>query len=899
MLEIGGRIVIPPPAERDSLLQDGSTIRIRSIRPDDVDRHRRFISRMSEESKRLRFFVARTELSEYETHYFTHVDNVKRVGLVALRRDDIVGVGRFDVVKDAVAEVAFAVADAVQGLGVGSLLLDRLVVEAQRRGISTFVAHTLPENERMLELFFHSGLNVTSSVQGGECSVTLDLVDLDEWKVAAAARDDSSGLHSLARILEPSHIAVVGVGRSPTSLGRSVAANILAEGFAGTMTPVNVDAPVTVDGVASVRTLFDIADVPDVVIVVVPAPAVADVVDAAGERGVAGCVIITAGFAETGAPGRELEQEMVRRAHSYGMRIVGPNCIGIVNAEVGVNATFMPGQIPRGNIGFASQSGAMGIALLSRARETGMGISSFVSLGNASDITSHDVIRYWGEHRSTRVGLLYLESLGNPRTFVRVARHVAESKPIIALKSGRSRVGQAAGRSHTAAQATPDTAVQAIFDRAGIVRVTTLGELLETALVFSACDLPAGSRIGVVSNAGGPAILAADACAEVGLELVAFSDDLQQILRERGSAGVRNPVDLGAGAVPETYRAAVREICRHDAVDALMIIIAPLPEVPVREVVRAVTDPTVNPSRIPLVVVTLGVPTEAQRRSAHETPLIAYPENAAYALGRLAQYASWRRDIAHDDEESPPQVEFERGHAITSAALEATEGGWLDATSNTALLEAYGVDVVKSRSVTAHPHAVVEAARSLGFPLAMKALGTELVHKSERHGVELNVTSIAQVERTLRRFTDELGPDLEGVLVQQMVVEPAVEVIIGGINDPAFGPLIMCGTGGVLSDVVHDTKFAVAPLTWRDARALLASTGVATLLKAQRGADAFDSDAVVETLVRISQLLADRPEILELDCNPLLALHQGAVVVDVRVRVGDVAFALESVRTLD
>jgi acetate---CoA ligase (ADP-forming) len=899
MLDGGGWTVIPPPAERDSLLQDGSTIRIRSIRPDDVDRHRRFISRMSEDSKRLRFFVARTELSEYETHYFTHVDSVKRVGLVALRRDDIVGIGRFDVVSDGVAEVAFAVADAVQGLGVGSLLLDRLVVEAQKRGVMTFVAHTLAENERMLELFFHSGLNVTSNVQGGECNVTLDLVDLDKWKVSAAARDDTSGLHSLARILEPAHVAVVGVGRSRTSLGRSVATNILAEGFAGTMTPVNVDATVSVRGIHSVRTVFDIAVVPDVVIVVVPAPAVSDVVDACGERGVAGCVVISAGFAETGAEGRQLEQEMVRRAHSYGMRIIGPNCIGIVNAEVGMNATFMPGQIPRGNIGFASQSGAMGIALLSRARETGMGISSFVSLGNASDITSHDVIRYWGDHHSTRVGLLYLESLGNPRTFVRVARHVAESKPIIALKSGRSRVGQVAGRSHTAAQATPDTAVQAVFDRAGIVRVTTLGELLETAIVFSACDLPKGSRIGVVSNAGGPAILAADACAEAGLELVDFADDLQELLRDLGSAGVRNPVDLGAGAVPETYRAAVREICRHDAVDALMIIVAPLPEVPVREVVKAVTEPAVNPSRIPLVVVTLDVPTEAHRRAAHETPLIAYPENAAYALGRLARYAAWRRAIVQDDRESSPQVEFERGHAICSAALGEHGPGWLDSTASIALLEAYGVDVVKSRTVSPHTRAVVEAARALGFPLAMKALGPELLHKTERHGVELDVSSVAQVERTLRRFTDEVGSDLHDVLVQQMVNEPAVEVIIGGMNDPAFGPLIMCGTGGILSDVVHDTKFAVAPLTTHDARALLSSTGVVKLLEGQRGAAAFDVDAVLEALVRISHLLADRPEILELDCNPLLALHEGALVVDVRIRVGDVAYALESVRTID
>ncbi|HSN02170.1 MAG TPA: acetate--CoA ligase family protein, partial [Acidimicrobiales bacterium] len=476
---------------------------------------------------------------------------------------------------------------------------------------------------------------------------------------------------------------------------------------------------------------------------------------------------------------------------------------------------------------------------------------------------------------------------------------VAEAKPVIALKSGRSHVGQVAGRSHTAAQATPDTAVQAIFDRAGIVRVTTLGELLETAIVFSSCELPRGSRIGVVSNAGGPAILAADACEEADLELIAFDDDLQKVLRDLGSAGVRNPVDLGAGAVPETYRAAVRQICRRDVVDALMIIIAPLPEVPVREVVRAVTDPAVNPSRIPLVVVTLGVPSESQRRAARDTPLIAYPENAAYALGRLARYAAWRREVAHDDQESPPEVEFERGHAICSAVLEEHGPGWLDATVATSLLEAYGVGVVRSRAVSSHVGEVVAAARTLGFPLAMKAAGRGLLHKTERHGVELNVSSIAHVERTVRRFSEEIGADFEGVVLQQMIAEPSVEVIIGGINDPAFGPLIMCGTGGILSDVVRDTKFAVAPLSRRDARALLASTGVASLLEGHRGAPAFDHEAVIETLVRVSHLLADRPEILELDCNPLLVTHLGATVVDARMRVGEVAFPLEGVRTLD
>ncbi len=887
------------PGEHDSLLQDGSLIRIRSIRPDDADRHRRFISRMSDESKRLRFFTVRPSLTDAETAYFTTVDNVQRVGLVATRHDDIVGIGRFDVTAPGCAEVAFAVADAVQGLGVGSLLLDRLVVEGERRAITQFTAHTLPENERMLELFHKSGLGITTHLEEGECIVLLDLTDLEQWKAAAAARDDASGLRSLARILEPSRIAVVGVGRATRSLGRVVAENILRSGYKGTLTPVNSAASVTVGGIPSVHSVKEMSPPPDVAVIVVPAVHVLDVIEECGECGAAGCVIITAGFAETGGEGKLLEDEIVQHARTSGMRLIGPNCIGIVTSSIGMNATFLPGSVPSGNIGFASQSGAMGIALLARAREAGIGISTFVSLGNASDISSHDVIRYWSEDAATKVGLLYLESLGNPRTFVRVARNAALEKPLVALKSGRTGIGQAAAQSHTASQATPDTAVQAIFDRAGILRVTTLEELLETVAVCSACSLPEGERIGIVSNAGGAAILAADACVGAGLDVASCPAELQEFLRALGCAGVRNPIDLGAGAVPETYQAVVQELCRAELVDSLMIIVAPLPEVPVDSVVRAVTDPAVNPRRLPLVVVMLGTPAEEQRSAAHGTPLIAYPENAAYALGRLTSYAKWRRGEQHAEENRAPEVEFEHGHAIVSHFMRDHREEWLDPSGCEALLEAYGIPTIASRTVSPTARAATAAAHELGYPVVLKAAGPHILHKTERHAVALRIGSASQIERTLREFHASLSDDMREIVVQRMVTEPSVEVIVGGINDPAFGPLLMCGTGGILSDVLHDTRFAVAPLTRSQAAQLLGATGVQSLLEGKRGDAPYDMDALIDIIVRVGQLLADRPEIRELDCNPVLVGHGGARVVDVRMRLGVAAFPLEGVRFLD
>ncbi|MGC8461948.1 MAG: GNAT family N-acetyltransferase [Candidatus Dormibacteria bacterium] len=887
------------PRDRDSLLQDGSLIRIRSIEPADADRHRRFIARMSDESKRLRFFDVRPALTEAETTYFTNVDNVKRIGLVALRHDDIVGIGRFDVIEQGSAEVAFAVADAVQGLGVGSLLLDRLVVEAQRRGITSFTAHTLSENERMLEVFHNSGLSVVTNMEGGECHVLLDLENLEHWKTAAAARDDTSGLRSLTKILEPHHIAVIGVGRASNSLGRVVAENILGSGYVGKLTPVNSAATVTVGGISSVSSVLDMASPPDVAVIVVPADHVLDVIDECGECGVAGCVIITAGFAETGAEGKVLEEKIVHHARSAGMRIIGPNCIGIVTSSLGMNATFMPGNIPAGNIGFASQSGAMGIALLARAREVGIGIATFVSLGNASDISSHDVIRYWGEDSATHVGLLYLESLGNPRTFVRVARNVSRQKPIVALKSGRSRIGQAAAQSHTASQATPDTAVQAVFDRAGIIRVTTLEELLETVAVCSACQLPHGHRIGIVSNAGGAAILAADACVEAGLDVAPCPQEMQEFLHAMGCAGVGNPIDLGAGAVPETYSTAVRELCRAHLVDSLMIIVAPLPEVPVPDVVRAVTDPEVNPESIPLVVVTLGSASEMEMAASHGTPLIAYPENAAYALGRLASYAQWHRSAREEPRETLPRVEFEQGHSIVASFVRDHNGEWLDPARCQALLDAYGIPTIPARTVSPTVRAAVDAAHELGYPVALKATGPTILHKTERHAVALGVESATQVERTLRDFHRALSTDMTEVVVQQMVTEPVIEVIVGGINDPSFGPLIMCGTGGILSDVVHDTRFAVAPLTRQQAEELLSLTGLLSLLAGNRGAPPYNTEALVDVLIRVGHLLADRPEIRELDCNPVLVGHERAHVVDVRMRITETSFPLEGFRLLD
>jgi acyl-CoA synthetase (NDP forming)/GNAT superfamily N-acetyltransferase len=874
----------PPIHSVDALLRDGSTVTIRPITPDDAERHVRFFERVDPESKRLRFFTAHPHLSREEVEFFTNVDGVDRVALIALRNDETIAVGRFDRVDAHSAEVAFLVSDAVQGLGIGSLLLDRLVLAAISLGYLRFTAHCLSENRQMLDVFRHSGLSVVVEPQGGETLVELYLVDTARWHAAAERRDASSVVRSVSSILNPDGIAVIGAGRSPDSIGGLVIRNLIASGYKRNIFPVNPNAG-EIAGLPALASIDACTPAPDLAIIAVPARSVLDVVEQCGHAGVQGVVIISSGFAEAGTAGNDLQREIIHRAHDFGVRVVGPNCMGVINTAAGMNATFASTAPVAGDIGFASQSGAVGIAVLERAAATEIGLSSFVSLGNTSDVTANDLLRYWESDRATKVGLLYLESLGNPRAFVRIAGKVSQTMPLVALKSGRSPAGQRAAASHTAAAAAADTGVDALFARSGVVRVQTLAELLETAKLFSLAPLPAGDRVAVVSNAGGAAILAADACSGTRLRIAELPGAVTDELAAAGAASAVNPVDLGAGVTAAKLAQSVELVAGAASVDAVVAIVAPVANASPEDVLDAL-GPVAERSGKPVAVVVLGS-AGVMRGRERGLAVFAFPEDAVAALARTAEYASWRRHPRHR-RVAPGGLKLEKAHAVVESELSRGRPGWLAPRQTDALLDAYGIATVASATVSSSAEAT-RAAASLGYPVVLKGIGRNLVHKTDRNAVCLNIGSARRLEKAVRDIRRDLGGDLDEMLVQKMVTQPSVEVIVGGLNDPVFGPLVMVGVGGVYSGLIDSHAFAVAPLSAEECEEMIDATSVAELLRGYRGRAAASRAALAGIIWRIGELLADRPEIAELDCNPVLVGADGAVVVDARIRVADQA----------
>ena len=867
----------------DSLLADGSTVTIRPITPDDAERHVRFFDHLDPESKRLRFFGPHPHLTPQEVEFFTNVDGIDRVALIALRNDETIGVGRFDRTDPSSAEVAFLVSDAVQGLGIGSLLLDRLVIIAHDLGYLRFTARCLAENRKMLDVFKRSGLSAVIELQGGEYAVELYLVDLARWRAAAERRDASSVIRSLSAVLRPKAVAVIGAGRSPASVGRRIVENLLAGGYAGPIFPVNPTAT-EIAGLPAKATVADCQPVPDLGIIAVPAAGVLDVVDQCGAAGVQGLVIISSGFAETNDGGLELQDQIVRKAHDYGMRLVGPNCMGVINTATHLNATFASRAPVHGNIGFASQSGAVGIALLERAAQTGIGLANFTSLGNKADVSANDLLRYWAADADTKVGALYLESVGNPRAFLRIASEVSQRVPLIALKSGRSPAGQRAAASHTAAAAASDTGVNALFARAGVIRVRTLGELLDSAALFAMAPLPMGKRVAVVSNAGGAAVLAADECSDAGLEMAELPRDLLSDLAIPGLVSSANPIDLGSGADANHFGQVVRRIIEQGTVHAVIAIAAPLASAPPEKVLEILIE-VAKESRKPIVVVLLGMDSTLGR--AHGLPTFAFPEEAVAALARACEYSRWRSAI-RPLPTAPPGIDLDAAYTIVRAGVAQGGSGWLDYDRTAALLDAYGIPTART-AVVETANEAARAASQIGYPIALKGTGRRLLHKSDRGAVLVGIASQRQLESAIRQLRQAVGDDLEAMVVQQMVEGPALEAIVGGLNDPSFGPLVMVGTGGIISDIVQDHYFAAAPLSRAECDVMIDATTIGKLADGYRGRPPVSRKALGDVLWRVGQLLGDRPEIAELDCNPVMVAATGAVVVDARVRVSDQA----------
>jgi acetyl coenzyme A synthetase (ADP forming)-like protein len=709
---------------------------------------------------------------------------------------------------------------------------------------------------------------------------------------------EATQARAVARLLAPSSIAVVGAGRRRDSIGNAIVRNLAAGGFTGPVYPVNPHAT-TIAGLPTYPSVAAIPSPPDLVVIAVPAESVLDVVEQSAARGARDLVVISGGFAELPG-GADAQEKLVAVARRNGMRLVGPNCVGVVNThpDVCMNATFAPVAPVRGRVACASQSGGVGIELLARAHALGLGISTFVSLGNKADVSPNDLLQYWADDPETDVVLLYLESLGNPRKFARLARDMARRKPILVMKSGRTPAGARGARSHTAALADFDDAVAELFRTTGVVRVDTMQAMFDTAAVVAHQPIPAGRRVAVISNGGGPGIIAADACIAAGLEMPALSDATRRAVEAVAPAGAsaQNPVDLIAAAGADVYRAAAQVILDSGEVDALVVLYVTPLVTNAADIEQAIVDIAGVAGATPVVACLLGLDAPvlplAVPGTERAVPVFGYPESAARALAYAGQLGTWRRrgpetvlDVA---------VDRERARARVDAELAAhTAGGWVAHDVAAGILDDYGIALVATRHA-GDAATAADVAGALGFPVALKAAASELVHKTDVGGVALGLTTPTAVRAAFETMERALGPAMGGALVQPMA-EPGVELIMGIVHDEQFGPLVVFGMGGVAAELQRDTTLRIPPLTDVDVDEMLHGLRSSPLLFGYRSQPPVDTTALADALARVGQLAADLPEVLELDCNPLVAGPGGVVVLDVKLRVGPIRPATETV----
>ncbi len=869
-------MAVPTREATDVILRDGSTLRLRPPVGADAPGLLAFFERLSDRSRYLRFhgFPA---LGPALVEPVLDPDWDERGALVGSLGDNIVALANYARLRDRrAAEVAFTVEDAYQGRGIGTRLLEQLAAIAAEVGIAEFVAEVLPDNRNMLDVFVNAGFDIVRELEGGSVEVRFPIAATPRFRERVAARDHVAVRASLHPFFEPSCVAVVGASPRRGSIGGELFRNILAADFTGAAYPVNRGgAPVA--GVRGYPSVGAIPEPVDLAVISLPGELVLDAAAEALEADVKALCVISAGFAETGPAGRVRQDDLLALVRSHGARLVGPNCLGIASSAVRLNATFAPRAFPTGTIGFSSQSGALGLALLERAESRGLGLSAFVSIGNKADVSSNDLLEWWEEDEGTDLVMLYLESFGNPRAFARIARRVARTKPILAMKSGTTRAGMKAASSHTAALAGSESAVDALFRQAGVIRSDTLGELVDVAALLSAQPVPRGRRVAIVTNAGGLGILCADACDTAGLELPTLAEETREKLRALlpTEASIENPIDMLGGSTAQTFRDALPIVLADPGVDAVIVLFVPVVGIDESDVgaaiSRAAAEAAGDTTVLCAFVSAKGAP--ASLRSAAPVPSFSYPEAAARALGRAAERGDW----LHRPPGIVPELDVDHDAAVdvVHEALAHTDDAWLDPAQARRLLEAYGLPLVPERIAGTADEAVA-AARELGLPVVVKS-AVAGVHKTEAGAVALNLAD----EDDVRVAAERIGCP---VLVQPLVAG-AAELLAGAVQDPVFGPLVAFGPGGVFAELIGDAHFRLAPLTDLDARELVRGGKAGRLVGGFRGKPPADEASLVDLLLRLSKLAEEVPEVAELDLNPVLALPDRCVAVDARVRI--------------
>lgn len=878
----------------DVVLRDGSTVRVRVMRPADEPGLLALLQSLSEESRWLRFYSSASG-SALATEARREATLDQTFGLLALSgaEERVVGHAFYVVVDEHRAEVAFTIANDFQGRGLGTMLLGQLAEVAAANGIQTFEAEVVAANHKMLHVFRASGFPIEVNATAGQLHVTFPTSFSQDAIKRFEQRETVAAVNALKLFFNPRAVAVIGASRQRGTIGGEIFHNLLSYGFNGPVYPVNPTAEV-VQSVPAYRSVEAIPGPVDLAIIVVPAKRVVEVVAECGRKGVKALVVISAGFSETGGVGQEGQAELLRVCRASGMRLIGPNCMGIANTdpEVLLDATFAPGVPPQGRVGFSSQSGALGLAIIEYANSLGLGISTFVSVGNKADISGNDLLRYWESDDGTDVILLYLESFGNPKKFSQIARRVGRKKPIVVVKSGRSAAGARATSSHTGALiAASDVTVDALFRQAGVIRTDTLAELFDVASLLANQPLPRGHRVGIITNAGGPAILCADACEARGLEVPVLSQESQDKLRTflLPSASATNPVDMIASASADDYRNAIEIVAADKNVDALIVIFTPPLVTRAEDVARAIVAAvkTFDGSKPVMAVFLSAQGTPQELRSADfNIPSYAFPETAAIALARAARYREWRE---RPETVAPEFGDLQKDEAAAVVADALGRGaGWLTAEETAKLCYCYGLPLVEQRIAHGLEEAV-EAAEELGGEVALKAIAPGVIHKTEAGAVRLHLgpEQIRQAATEMAKRLETLGQSPTGFVVQRMA-QSGVEMLVGVVHDPQFGPVVACGAGGVQVELLRDVSIRLTPLSKEDASEMIRSLKTYPLLTGFRGAPACDVAALEEGLLRLSTMVDDLPQIAELDLNPFMVHQQGATILDARIRVAAV-----------
>ncbi|MBO0859914.1 MAG: GNAT family N-acetyltransferase [Chloracidobacterium sp.] len=869
------------------------------MRREDRQALKDLFARCSPESIRFRFLHQVKELTEDMLDRLIDIDGSRHIALVVTQgegRDErIVAVGRYQARDERpdVAEVSFQVEDAMQRRGIGTLLLDTLAELARERGVTRFSADVLADNRQMLSVFRKAGYALSATTSYGVTQLEFPIAQTELAQARAEAQEAEAERASLAHMLAPKSVAVIGASRNPKSVGGALFQNLIRWRFAGVVYPVNPSAK-SVAGVRAYASVKDLPETPELAFVVVPAAAVLDAARQCAAAGVRALCVISAGFAETGAQGQIAQDELLGICRSSGMRMVGPNCLGLVNsaAETRLLGTFAPADPPAGGIAISSESGALGLALLNQLDQFGLGVSSFASIGNRADVSGNDLLQYWEADDATEVILLYLESFGNPRRFARIARRVARRKPIVAVKSGRTPAGALAASSHTAALASSDRAADALFAQTGIIRVNTLMEFFSVARLLASQPIPAGNRIGILTNAGGPAILAVDAAEAAGLQVPPLSEATKEKLRAAlpATAAINNPIDMTANGGPEQYYACLEALCDERDLDAILVIFIPPLVTPSSEVARVISEVVGARSQQnrPIAAVFLDPQSRLSViRSAGSgervVPVYDFPEGAIAALSAAARYGSWRaKRVGHI-------VNVHIDREAIDRVIAGVHDEWLPQRDVATLLGAAGIDLTPS-VIARSPEEAAAAAGAFKRPVAMKIFEPAVLHKTDVGGVVLNVPA-AEAADGYKRLAEQLAA--HGVKLAAASVSPmaraGVEVLAGVTSDPVFGPLVAFGSGGALVELLDDVVFRILPLTDRDVSEMIEETRVSRLLRGYRGSPPADVAALERLMLALGALAEATPRIAEIDLNPAI-VHpngDGITLIDARVRLSD------------